>query len=43
MDEWDLHQLGEVSLVQGGGRAAKPHGRLAEGSGFHRLGLLLLV
>jgi hypothetical protein len=24
--EWDLHRLGEVSLVPGGGHAAKPRG-----------------
>jgi hypothetical protein len=28
--EWDLHQLGELGLVPGGGRAAKPRGRPAE-------------
>jgi hypothetical protein len=41
--EWDPHRLGEVGLVPGGGWAAKPHGWPAEWSGFHRLGLLLLV
>jgi hypothetical protein len=35
--EWDLHRLGKVGLVPGGGRAGKPHGRPAEWSGFHRL------
>jgi hypothetical protein len=33
--EWDLHRLGEVSLVPGGGQAAKPRGQPAEWSGFH--------
>jgi hypothetical protein len=35
--EWDLHRLGEVGLVLGGGRAAKTHGRSVERSGFHQL------
>jgi hypothetical protein len=34
--EWDLHRLGEISFVLGGGRPA-------EWSGLHRRGLLLLV
>jgi hypothetical protein len=33
--EWDLHRHGEVSLLPGGGRVAKPHGRPTEWSGFH--------
>jgi hypothetical protein len=33
----ELHRLGEVGLVPGGGRAAKPCGRPAEWSSFHRL------
>jgi hypothetical protein len=35
--EWDLHQLGEVGLVPGGGRAAKPRGMFARWSRLHRL------
>jgi hypothetical protein len=35
--EWDLHRLGEVSLVPGGGQAAKPHGQPTVWSGLHRL------
>jgi hypothetical protein len=35
--EWDLHQLEEVGLALGGGRAAKPRGRLARWSGLHQL------
>jgi hypothetical protein len=38
--EWDIHHLGEVGLVIGGGRAAKPFGRSVEWSGFHRLSSL---
>jgi hypothetical protein len=41
--DWDLHQLREVSLVPGGGWAAKPRGWPAEWIGFNRLGLLPLV
>jgi hypothetical protein len=41
--EWDLHRLGEVGLVPGGGRVAKPRGRPVEWNGFHRLRLFLLV
>jgi hypothetical protein len=35
--EWDLHRLGEVSLVPGGGRPTKPRGRPTEWSGLQRL------
>jgi hypothetical protein len=35
--EWDLHQLEGVSLALGGGRAAKPRGRLPRWSGLHQL------
>jgi hypothetical protein len=35
--EWDLHRLGEVSLVPGGGWAAKPRGRSAGWSGLYQL------
>jgi hypothetical protein len=35
--EWDLHRLGEVGLVLGGGRVAKPRGQVAEWIGLHRL------
>jgi hypothetical protein len=35
--EWDLQRLGEVSLVPGGGRAAKPRGWLVGWSGLHWL------
>jgi hypothetical protein len=41
--EWDLHQLGEVGLVLGGGRATQPRGRPIDWIAFHRLGLLLLM
>jgi hypothetical protein len=41
--EWDLHQLGEIGLMSGGGWPAKPHGRPVEWSGLHQLGLLLVV
>jgi hypothetical protein len=41
--EWDLHRLGEVSLVPGGGRPVKPRGQPIKLSGLHRLGLPLLV
>jgi hypothetical protein len=37
MGEWDLHRLGEVGLVPGGGRAAKPCSRPGRWSGLHRL------
>jgi hypothetical protein len=33
--EWDLHRLGEVGLVPGGGRAAKQRGQPARWSGIH--------
>jgi hypothetical protein len=35
--EWDLHRLGEVGLVPGGGRAAKSHDRQVGWSGLHQL------
>jgi hypothetical protein len=34
--ELDLHQPGEVGLVLGDGRLAKPHGQPAGWSGVHR-------
>jgi hypothetical protein len=37
MCEWDLHRLGDVSLVPGGGRAANLRIRPVEWSGVHQL------
>jgi hypothetical protein len=39
-DEWDLRRLGELGLVPGGGRAAKPRAQLAKWSSFHQLSSL---
>jgi hypothetical protein len=36
MCKWDLHRLGEVGLVPGGGRLDKSHGRPIRWSGLHR-------